>query len=93
MRATNLAHLFTFALALALLVTQAQAGPVAYGACQAGCATLAVACYSTAGFLLAIPPGAGAGIVLGAQPTVISCNIAFGTCSGACATAFLMPTP
>jgi hypothetical protein len=93
MRIINLVHLSTLALALALLIIQAQAGPVAYGACQAACATLAVACYSTAGFLLAIPPGAGAAIVLGAQPALISCNTAFGTCSGACAAAFLMPVP
>jgi hypothetical protein len=95
MRTINPIHLFALALALALLISQAQAGPVAYGTCQATRATLAVACYSTAGFVIASfsAATAGASTILGRKPALVSCNAAFGTCSGAWATAFLMPTP
>jgi hypothetical protein len=71
----------------ALAITSAHAGPITYGVCQAGCATLAVACYSAAGFVFSITFAAGA------PPAIVSCNSAFGTCSGACATAFLVPGP
>jgi hypothetical protein len=93
MRTSSPARLF--ALALALLIAQARAGPVAYGTCQAACATLAVACYSTAGFFVASfsAATAGASTILGGQPVSVSCNAPFGTCSGACTPAFLMPSP
>jgi hypothetical protein len=64
------------------------AGPVAYGICQAGCAGVVMACYSAAGFTW--------GATLGATvpATIIACNTAFGTCQATCATvALLAPTP
>lgn len=70
-----------------LLILQAQAGPVAYGVCQAGCATLAVACYSAAGFVF------GTVLVASAPPAIVSCNTALSVCSGACVDAFFLPTP
>lgn len=76
-----------FALVAFMFILQAQAGPIAYGVCQAGCATLAVACYSATGFVF------GTMFVAGAPPAVVSCNTALGVCSGACVDAFFLPTP
>jgi len=81
MRFFNEAALFVI---IAIMFVQVQAGPIAYGICQAGCATLAVACYSAAGAVF------GTVLAAGASPAVASCNTAFGTCSSACATAFLI---
>jgi hypothetical protein len=69
------------------LVGLASAGPAAYGICQAGCATVVMACY-TAG-------GATWGVTLGATApaTIIGCNTAFGSCQAACAVALFAPTP
>ena len=69
------------------LISSAIAGPAAYGICQAGCASVVMACYGAAGAVW----GATAG--LGAAPAVLACNSAFGTCSGACAAVLLAPTP
>ncbi|CAF1122499.1 unnamed protein product, partial [Rotaria sordida] len=66
----------------------ASAGPVAYGICQAGCAALAVACYSAAG---AVFGTVTAGI--GTPPAIMACNSAFGVCSAKCALIALAPTP
>ncbi|KAJ5239341.1 hypothetical protein N7468_003960 [Penicillium chermesinum] len=63
------------------------AGPAGYGVCQAGCATVVMACYSAAGFTW----GATAG--LSAPASIIACNTAFGTCQSACAAVLLAPTP
>lgn len=41
------------------------AGPLAYGLCQAGCNAAAVACYSSTGVLF--------------LPAVVGCNAAFGS--------------
>ena len=72
-----------------LSILQAQAGPIAYGVCQTGCAALVVACYSAAGAVFGTVT-AGAGVA----PAVIACNVAFGKCSAACAAAALLaPTP
>ncbi|KAJ7208767.1 hypothetical protein B0H12DRAFT_1034116 [Mycena haematopus] len=70
-------------------ISLVQAGPLAYGLCQTGCNTVAVACY------------AGAGLIFGtiiaaplAPPAAIACNVALGTCSATCATvALFAPTP
>ncbi|KAF8980955.1 hypothetical protein BDQ17DRAFT_1287543 [Cyathus striatus] len=63
-------------------------GPIAYGICQTGCNTLAVACYAAAGFTfgtIAAPL---------APVAIIGCNTALGTCSAACAvTALIAPIP
>ncbi|KZT35398.1 hypothetical protein SISSUDRAFT_1051499 [Sistotremastrum suecicum HHB10207 ss-3] len=64
------------------------AGPLAYAACQAGCASLVMACYSAAGFVW------GATLGVAAPPTIIACNVGYGTCQAACAGAALVaPTP
>jgi len=65
-----------------------QAGPAAYGICQAGCAAVVVACYAAAG---AIFGTVTAGV--GAPPAILACNVAFGKCSVACAAIALTPTP
>lgn len=84
----NLTALLTALLTATTLFTPALAGPVAYAACQAGCAGLAMACY-TAGSAVW---GATAG--LGAAPAIVGCNMAFGKCSATCAAvALLAPTP
>jgi CHASE2 domain-containing sensor protein len=46
----------TYLLLGAILTTGATAGPLAYGICQAGCATLVMACYGAAGFTWGKPP-------------------------------------
>ncbi|THG95442.1 hypothetical protein EW026_g6218 [Hermanssonia centrifuga] len=74
---------------LAAVAPVANAGPIAYGICQTGCNSLAVACY------------AGAGLTFGtivaaplAPAAALACNVALGTCSAACATvALFAPTP
>ncbi|CAF3014777.1 unnamed protein product [Rotaria sp. Silwood2] len=71
-----------------LTASCSEAGPAAYGVCQAGCAALVVACYAAAGAVFGTVT-AGAGIT----PAILACNIAFGKCSAACAVAVLMPTP
>ena len=63
------------------------AGPAAYGICQAGCAAVVMACYSAAGFTW------GATLGVSAPASILACNAAFGTCQGACAVAFIAPTP
>ena len=68
------------------LAGSAQAGPAAYGICQAGCAAVVMACYSAAGFTWGATLGASA------PPTIIACNAAFGTCQAACAATLLTPT-
>ncbi|KAL3608787.1 hypothetical protein FPOAC2_03797 [Fusarium poae] len=76
----------TIAAMTALLAT-ASAGPIAYGICQAGCASVVMACYGAAGFTWGATLGATA------PATIIACNSAFGTCSAACAVIALTPTP
>ncbi|KAK7446973.1 hypothetical protein VKT23_014186 [Stygiomarasmius scandens] len=67
----------------------AQAGPIAYGLCQTGCNTVAVACYAGAGFTFGTVVAAAA-----APAAILACNAALGTCSATCATvALLAPTP
>jgi hypothetical protein len=81
-------RLTTLALgAIAALIPTANAGPAAYGVCQAGCAAVVMACYSAAGFTW--------GATLGASipATVVGCNTAFGTCQAACWAALLAPVP
>lgn len=68
------------------LASSVGAGPVAYAVCQAGCSSLAVACYSAAGFTF------GTIAAVAAPAAVIACNTAYGTCQAACAAAALAPT-
>ncbi|CAI6339829.1 unnamed protein product [Periconia digitata] len=74
-------------LALLGLAGTTQAGPAAYGICQAGCADVVMACYSGAGFTWGATPGATA------PATIIACNAAFGTCQAACAAVIFASTP
>ncbi|PYH78049.1 hypothetical protein BO82DRAFT_357645 [Aspergillus uvarum CBS 121591] len=69
-----------------LLACYVQAGPAAYGICQAGCASVVTACYAAAGCTWGATLGATA------PASVLACNGAFGICQGACATALLAPT-
>lgn len=77
---------FTTLFTAATLTSSAFAGPAAYGACQAGCSAVVMACYGAAGAVW----GATAGI--GAAPAVLACNSAYGTCQAACAAVLLAPT-
>ena len=70
-----------------LYTATTMAGPAAYGICQAGCAGVAMACYSAAGATWGATLGASA------PATVIACNAAFGACSAKCAAVLLVPTP
>jgi len=75
-------------LALTLMLAQsANAGPIAYGICQAGCSCVVMACYAAAGFVFGTVP------VVGAPAAILACNSAFGSCQAACAVAFLVPLP
>lgn len=65
-----------------------KAGPLAYGICQTGCNTVAVACYAAAGVTFGtITMGTGIPAV------IVGCNTALGTCMAACVAAGLAPTP
>ncbi|KXN81170.1 hypothetical protein AN958_05941 [Leucoagaricus sp. SymC.cos] len=66
---------------------QAMAGLIAYGICQTGCNTVAVACYGAAGVTF------GTILAVAAPPAILACNAALGTCSAACAAVALTPTP
>ncbi|KAH9851372.1 hypothetical protein C2E23DRAFT_733103 [Lenzites betulinus] len=69
-------------------VPSAKAGLLAYGICQTGCNTMAVACYAAAGATFGTVT-AGA-----ATPAIIlGCNAALGKCSASCALVTLLPTP
>ncbi|TDZ41237.1 hypothetical protein CTRI78_v009826 [Colletotrichum trifolii] len=65
----------------------AVAGPAAYGVCQAGCASIVVACYAAAGAVFGAIAGAAA------PPAVVACNVAFGKCQCACAMSAICPIP
>ncbi|KAH8107856.1 hypothetical protein BXZ70DRAFT_1003281 [Cristinia sonorae] len=76
-------------LAVLAAAPTALGGPIAYGICQTGCNTVAVACYAAAGFTFGTVVAAAA-----APAVIIGCNSALGTCSAACATvALFAPTP
>ncbi|KAH7183642.1 uncharacterized protein B0J16DRAFT_165472 [Fusarium flagelliforme] len=75
-------------IAIACLASTVSAGPLAYAACQAGCATIVMACYSAAGYTWGATLGASA------PATILACNAAFGQCSAVCAqVALVAPTP
>jgi hypothetical protein len=77
-----------YVLVLAALAPSVSAGPIAYGLCQSGCATVVMACYTAGGFTWGATLGATAPV------TILACNSAFGVCSATCATvALLAPTP
>jgi len=92
---------------VALLATSVSAGPAAYGACQAGCAAIVMACYAAGGAtwgksnIYHRPPrraretdsAVGATLAITAPATILGCNAAYGTCQTACAAVLLAPTP
>jgi hypothetical protein len=55
------------------------AGLIQYGACQAGCAGIVVACYTGAGFVFGTVT-----MSEGMQIALSNCNKAFGKCSSIC---------
>ncbi|OCK77742.1 hypothetical protein K432DRAFT_436347 [Lepidopterella palustris CBS 459.81] len=84
----NLLIIVRFSVPLAIILAgAASTGPIGYGICQGGCATIVMACYGAA--------GATWGATLGATApaTVIACNSAYGACQAACASVLLLPTP
>mgnify|MGYP000536340740 CR=1 FL=1 len=70
----------SYMLSTLLLPLSAQANPVGYAICQAGCAGAAFTCYASAGFAF----GREAGNT--EHPAYIGCTGAFGACQTACAT-------
>ena len=74
---------------LVLILTPVLAGPAAYGVCQAGCASVVMACYPAAGFTLGGEATMGASV----PASIVACNTAYGTCQSACAATLLGPTP
>ncbi|KAF3063233.1 hypothetical protein J3E69DRAFT_331832 [Trichoderma sp. SZMC 28015] len=72
---------------ISALAATSNAGPVAYGICQAGCATVVTACYAAGGATWGATAGATAG------PTILACNSAFGSCQAACWAAAIFPCP
>jgi hypothetical protein len=79
-------HCKSIFLATVGLLPLASAGPAGYGICQAGCASVVMACYAAAGFTW------GATLGITAPASIIACNAAFGTCQAACAAVLLIPT-
>jgi hypothetical protein len=78
----------SFLATIAGFSTTAYAGPIAYGVCQAGCASVVMACYAAGGATWGVTVGATA------PATIVACNSAFGVRSAACAqTALIAPTP
>lgn len=77
-----------FLSAIILMASCTEGGPAAYGLCQAGCATVVVACYGAAGVVFGT-------VTAGATtaPAILACNVAFGKCSAVCAAVALAPTP
>lgn len=65
----------------------AKADSISYGICQAGCASLAMACYVAAGFTWGTVFGATAPL------NIRACNDAFGTSQAACAIVSRGSTP
>jgi hypothetical protein len=77
---TTLTMKFYLSITITLLcvVNTVFAGPISYGICQAGCATIVMACYSAAGATWGVTAG------VSAPATVLACNVAFGKCQAAC---------
>ena len=76
-----------FVLLLATPPSLVHAGPIGYGICQAGYASVVMASYGAAGATWGATMGATA------PATVVACNTAFGICQGKCAIVALLPTP
>ncbi|RWS02174.1 uncharacterized protein B4U79_12827 [Dinothrombium tinctorium] len=74
---------------LMMIASNCVCGPVAVGICYAGCAALACACFSAAGFTFGTVPIS----IIAATPALATCNSAFATCMAACSAALVAPTP
>ena len=75
-------------LIIAVNYVLSNAGLLAYGICQTGCNSLAVACYAAAGFTFGTVT-AGAGI----PAVIVGCNSGLGVCMVSCVAAGFAPTP
>jgi hypothetical protein len=83
----------------------AEAGPLAYAACQTACNYGAVTCYTAAGLTFGVSTAAGVATGpigwwawLATTPTstlaaAAACSAAQGTCMAACASLLVAPTP
>jgi hypothetical protein len=81
-------YIAVFLIVIILTSSCIEAGPAAYGICQAGCAAVVVACYAAAGAVFGtVTAGAGT------PAAILACNLAFGKCSAACIAAGFLPTP
>ncbi|KAL7028856.1 hypothetical protein ACKWTF_006018 [Chironomus riparius] len=79
---------FALFLSILLLVSNASAGPLAYGICQTGCNALVVACYAGLGLTFGtVTAGAGT------PAAVLACNAGLGVCMAGCIAAGFTPTP
>jgi hypothetical protein len=67
-------RLKTTPLALCILIGHSHAHPAAYGICQASCAVVVAACYIANGAMF------GTVRAVGASPSLLRCNTAYGTC-------------
>lgn len=83
----HFSHLSITFLSLVAMANLVHAGPLGYGVCQAGCASVVMACYAAAGFTWGATAGATA------PATIVACNLAFGKCEAACAAVLLSPSP
>ena len=79
--------ILTYVVILFMILGLTNAGPLAYGICQPGCNSLAVACYGAAGFTFGTLT-AGAGI----PAVIVACNAGLGTCMVGCIAAGFAPT-
>ncbi|KAG5682636.1 hypothetical protein PVAND_011975 [Polypedilum vanderplanki] len=69
----------TLFLTILLIASNANAGPLAYAACQTVCNGGAVACYAAAGFTFGTVT-----VGLGTPLVILGCNAALGVCMVAC---------
>ncbi|KAK4514397.1 Inositol-1,3,4-trisphosphate 5/6-kinase [Mucor velutinosus] len=80
--------MYIYCLALLGFISLVSAGPLAYGICQTGYNTLAVACYAAAGLAFGTIT-AGAGV----HAVILGCNAALGACMTGCVAAGCAPIP
>ena len=70
-------HYSLIFLAFVAILGTVNAGPLAYGICQAGCLVLVVSCYGTGG--------------IGAPTVARACKASYKVCRAACAVAISAP--
>ena len=84
MLSTKLA--FMALIILSILISTAQAGPIALGICYTGCNALWVTCVAGAGGVAGVSTGG-----LAVAPAILACNTGQGTCMTACTVALALP--